>query len=193
MFTDKIEIDDLKIYVGDSDKVKIIKGEDDVKVIDTTNLIELYNEKIENQNRAIKYYQNKIRNRKFMKQILADKLIFIYLIFLPIVLISMHNTTFTLGFIYALGFKIVLDASDKLDKSARDDCMKKINKFNENINKYSFDLICLQDKLYKLEKRNEVKEAHIEKINDIEELKKIKQTFIDEYNIKEKEKTLIKR
>ena len=69
MFTDKIEIDDLKIYVGDSDKVKIIKGEDDVKIIDTTNLIELYNEKIENQNRAIKYYQNKIQNRKFMKQI----------------------------------------------------------------------------------------------------------------------------
>ena len=105
----------------------------------------------------------------------------------------MHNTTFTLGFIYALGFKIVLDASDKLDKSAHDDCTRKINKFNENINKYSLDLICLQDKLYKLEKKNEIKETHIEKINDIEELKKIKQTFIDEYNIKEKEKTLIKR
>ena len=47
MYTDKIEIDDLKIYVGDSDKVKIIKGEDDVKIIDTTNLIEVYDEKIE--------------------------------------------------------------------------------------------------------------------------------------------------
>lgn len=193
MYTDKIEIDDLKIYVGDSDKVKIIKGEDDVKIIDTTNLIELYDEKIENQNRAIKYYQNKIRHRKFMKQILAGKLIFIYLIFLPIVLISINYTSYLLAIIYALGFKIVLDASDKLDKSARDDCTRKIKKFNENINKYSLDRVCLQDKLYKLEKKNEVKEAHIEKINDIEELKKIKQTFIDEYNIKNNDKTLIKR
>ena len=193
MYTDKIEIDDLKIYVGDSDKVKIIKGEDDVKIIDTTNLIELYDEKIENQNRAIKYYQNKIQHRKFMKQILAGKLIFIYLIFLPIIIISINYTSYLLAIIYALGFKIVLDVSDKLDKSARDDCTRKINKFNENINKYSLDRVCLQDKLYKLEKKNEVKEAHIEKINDIEELKKIKQTFIDEYNIKNNDKTLIKR
>ena len=193
MYTDKIEIDDLKIYVGDSDKVKIIKGEDDVKIIDTTNLIELYDEKIENQNRAIKYYQNKIQHRKFMKQILAGKLIFIYLIFLPIIIISINYTSYLLAIIYALGFKIVLDVSDKLDKSARDDCTRKINKFNENINKYSLDRVCLQDKLYKLEKKNEVKEAHIEKINDIEELKKIKQKLIDEYNIKNNDKTLIKR
>ena len=90
---------------------------------------------------------------------------------------------------YVIGFKCVLNIADKLDKSARDEYDNKVKEYNTIIRELKFNLFNLEDELIELKSKNEVKEVHIKKISDIEQLQKLKESLVDNKESKEKSYT----
>ena len=189
MFTDKIETDNTNIYLGD-DKTLSINGQDSDKIIDLMNSIVLHQKEVDRVKNIAKHEHNKIINRGYTKQKLADRLVYIYIgLLFPIAVVPTGYMSLVIALFYVIGFKCVLNIADKLDKSARDEYDNKVKEYNTIIRELKFNLFNLEDELIELKSKNEVKEVHIKKISDIEQLQKLKESLVDNKESKEKSYT----
>ena len=187
MFTDKIEADNINIYLS-NDKTLSIKGEDSDKIVELMNSIETYQNEVNRQKNIAKHEHDKIINRGYTKQKLADRIVFAYMgLLFPVVCIPTSYMLLVIALIYIVGFKCILNITDKLDKSAREEYDNKVKEYNVNIRKLKFKQFNLKEELDELKRNNIVKEVHTEKISNKEELLKLKQSLIIENDNKEKE------
>lgn len=195
MYTEFGKYNDKSVYL-DGDSILFLNGKDSEEYINLKNELELKLEKRNSLKRGIPFYKNKYAKGKFTKQILS-KILFSLFVLSGVIGVTIHyfvpfiNTLYIVG--YGMTLAILFDIDDRLQKSAKIDCDNKIKHLEIEIDRCNVDIDTLLKWTNELEKDLSCESISISKINKVDELKKIKETYLSEYNVRNDDKKLIKR
>ncbi len=196
MYTEYVEFDEKRVYISDDNIAKVIEGDYLGIIIDKENELENLKHRRDSLNRGITYHKNRIAKRKFMKQRIGTALYILFFLS-GAVGVGIHYFYPFINMIwltlYGLSLVMVVSIDDALCKSAKKDCEGKIKHLNKEIERYDEMIYYVKKEIDELKENTTEKVISLNKVNGIEELLKLKETFKNEYSIKNSDKTLIKR
>ena len=179
MYTESETNGDSSFYI----ESELIKDDSFKDISDLENKISLYNTKKYIVCKRISYEKNLLARNRYSKQKLAKKIILLYfalgmsIIFIPISVLQV-----IIAVLYTCFFAKILDISDNLNKKSRIECNKKVNKMRSEVNKYNLEIANLKKEIKQLKEKEIVAKVEIHGINQVDELKKIRETYLNDNN-----------
>ncbi|MBP3766463.1 MAG: hypothetical protein J6G98_04720 [Bacilli bacterium] len=191
MYTEYGKYNDESVYLNE-DSILFVKGKNSEKYVQLTNELEVMVEKRNSLRRGISYNKNRLAKGKFTKQKIS-KFLYVLALLIAIVASLINHFIPFINISHLLGSCIVLiginSIDDILQESAKIDCDNKIKHLEKEIDRCNLNIKILEDLIDNVKKEITCNNITVSKINKIDELKRIRDTYQKDYNIKNVDKT----